>query len=64
VEKVKRSYNIPRKVADAFDKECDKYGYVREKVLAVMLMQFLESDPNARAKMFDRLDSFTQSKRG
>jgi hypothetical protein len=42
----------------AFDKESEKGGYVREKVIAAALNMFLESDPNARAKMFDRLSSF------
>jgi len=55
---IKRSYYLPAKLVTAFDKESDKCGYVREKVVAAALYMFLQSDPNARAKMFDRLSSF------
>jgi len=32
--KPKRSYYLPNKLIAAFDKECEKSGYVREKVVA------------------------------
>ena len=56
--KVKRSYYLPAKLIAAFDKECDKSGYVREKVVAAAICKFLDSDANSRTKMFDRLASF------
>jgi len=56
--KPKRSYYLPGKLVSAFDKECSKSGYVKEKVVAAAMMQFLDSDPATRAKMFERLASF------
>jgi len=56
--KPKRSYYLPGKLVAAFDKECDKSGYVREKVVAAAMLAFLQGDPGARVKMFDRLASF------
>ena len=63
VEQIKRSYYLPQKLVDAFNKECGKFGYVREKVVACSIYRFLQSDPNTRAKMFDQLDNFLRSKR-
>jgi hypothetical protein len=63
MEKPKRSYYLPGKLVDAFDKEAAKGGYVREKVVASSMLAFLDSDPNTRAKMFERLDSFVGSKK-
>jgi hypothetical protein len=48
---------------DAFDKDCAKGGYVKEKVVAASMLAFLDSDPNARAKMFERLDAFNSGKK-
>jgi hypothetical protein len=56
--KTKRSYYLPGKLIAAFDKECDKLGYVREKVVAAAICKLLDSDPVSRTKMFDRLKSF------
>lgn len=63
MEKPKRSYYLPAKLVAAFDKDVEKSGYVREKVVAAALLSFLDSDPTARARMFDRLDSFVNTKR-
>jgi hypothetical protein len=56
--KPKRSYYLPGKLVVAFDKECEKSGYVREKIVAAAICQFLDSDAGTRAKMFSRLASF------
>jgi hypothetical protein len=56
--KPQRSYCLPGKLVAAFDKECQKTGYVREKVVAATTLAFLQSDPGVRAKMFERLASF------
>ncbi len=53
--KLKRSYWLPGKLVAAFDKECSKSGYVKEKVAAASMLNFLDSDPKTRAKMFERL---------
>ncbi len=60
--KIKRSYYLPGKLAAAFDKECDKSGFVREKVVAAAVCQFLGSDATSRAKMFDNLAKFLGGK--
>lgn len=64
MEKPKRSYYLPEKLVNAFDKECDKSGYVKEKVVAAAMLNFLDSNPDSRAKMFDSLDIFVRSKKG
>jgi hypothetical protein len=56
--KPKRSYYLPGKLVAAFDKECEKSGYVREKIVAAAICQFLDSDAGSRSKMFNRLASF------
>ena len=53
IDKPKRSYYLPGKLVDAFDKDCAKGGYVKEKVVAASMLAFLESNPGERAKMFD-----------
>ncbi len=63
MEKPKRSYYLPGKLVEAFDKEASKGGYVKEKMVAAAMLQFLDSGPDVRAKMFDRLDSFLSSKK-
>jgi hypothetical protein len=60
--KPKRSYFLPGKLVAAFDKECQKSGYVREKVVAAAMFAFLQSDANARAKMFEGLAKFVGGK--
>jgi len=61
-EKPKRSYYLPGKLVTAFDKECSKSGYVKEKVVAAAILCFLDAGPEARSKMFDRLDLFLRGK--
>ena len=56
VEKQKRSYYLPGKLLNDFDKDAAKNGYVREKAVAAGVLRFLESNPNERAKLFERLD--------
>ena len=60
--KVKRSYFLPEKLVEAFDRDAKKQGFVREKVLAASLAQFLRSDPVERAQMFEYLDQFLKGK--
>jgi hypothetical protein len=60
--KPKRSYYLPGKLVTAFDKDCQKSGYVREKVVAAAMLAFLNSDAGARAKMFDGLAKFVGGK--
>ena len=55
---IKRSYYLPKKLVEIFDKEAEKFGYVREKVVAAAVLAFLQSAPPARAKMFEKLASF------
>ncbi|UCD30384.1 MAG: hypothetical protein JSV03_07925 [Planctomycetota bacterium] len=61
--KPKRSYYLPGKLVTAFDKECSKSGYVREKVVAAAMLSFLDSNPNTRNAMFERLHSFLTGKK-
>jgi len=63
MDKPKRSYYLPGKLVDAFDKEATKGGFVREKVVAAAMLQFLSSGPAERAKMFEKLDTFVSSKK-
>ncbi|NLE62187.1 MAG: hypothetical protein GX616_27840 [Planctomycetes bacterium] len=53
---------MPGKLVTAFDKECSKAGYVKEKVVAVAMFEFLNSSPDQRATMFDQLDKFLSKK--
>ena len=61
--KPKRSYYLPAKLVKAFTAECAKNGYVKEKVVAAAMYDFLGSDPNTRSEMFDRLDKFVNAKK-
>ena len=62
MEKDKRSYYLPNKLVAAFDKEAQKQGYIREKVIAAAVAHFLRSGPNDRAQMFDDLDKLVSGK--
>ena len=62
MEQPKRSYYLPGKLVTAFGKECERSGYVKEKVVAAAMYTFLQSDATARAKMFDRLAKFVSGK--
>ena len=61
-EKEKRSYFLPGKIVELFDREADKHGFFREKVVAAAIANFLKSDPNARAVMFEHLDQLLKGK--
>jgi hypothetical protein len=63
MEKPKRSYYLPGKLVTAFDRECSKSGYVKEKVVAAAMLSFLEGSPEFRNNMFERLDVFLRGKR-
>ena len=63
VDKPKRSYYLPGKLVDAFAKDAAKGGYVKEKMVAAAMLEFLNSSPDARAKMFERLDAFLGGKK-
>ena len=58
----KRSFCLPAKLVTAFDKEAEKQGVVREKVVAAAILMFIESDPNYRAAIFDRPGKFLDGK--
>lgn len=62
MEKPKRSYYLPGKLVAAFDKECGRSGYVKEKVVAAAMLAFLDADPESRSRMFERLDQFLRSR--
>ena len=62
MEKDKRSYYLPDELLAAFDKDADKQGYVREKVVAAAIAQFLRSSPDERAQMFEYLDKLVSGK--
>ena len=62
MEKDKRSYFLPNKLVSAFDKEAQKQGYIREKVIAAAIAQFLRSGPTERAAMFEDLDKLVSGK--
>lgn len=62
MDKPKRSYYLPGRLVTAFDKECSKAGYVKEKVVAAAMFEFLNSSPDQRATMFDKLDRFLSKK--
>ncbi|HOB75834.1 MAG TPA: hypothetical protein PKG54_15060 [Phycisphaerae bacterium] len=63
MEKPKRAYYLPGKLVAAFDKECVRSGYVKEKVVAAAILAFLESGPEARSRMLERLHNFLKTKR-
>ena len=62
MEKLKRSYYLPGKLVGAFDKDCARSGYIKEKVVAAALLSFLDSNAEQRSKLFDRLDAFLRAK--
>jgi len=63
MEKPKRSYYLPSKLVSAFDRECSKSGYVKEKVVAAAMLCFLDSPPELRSGMFEKLDTFLKGKK-
>jgi hypothetical protein len=63
MNKPKRSYYLPAKLVAAFDKDVEKSGYVREKVVAAAILAFLDSDAAGRSKMLDRLDGYVNGKK-
>ena len=62
MDKDKRSYFLPNKLVAAFDKDADKQGYVREKVVAAAIAHFMRSSPDKRAQMFEYLDKLVSGK--
>ena len=62
MHKSKRCFSLPKKLITNFEKECAKSGYVREKVVAAAVLKFLDSDPNTRSKVFERLAKLSGGK--
>ena len=62
MDKEKRSYFLPNKLVETFDREAKRQGYVREKVIAAAIAQFLRSGPAERAEMFEDLDQLLKGK--
>lgn len=60
---IKRSYYLPGKLLTAFGKECSRSGYIKQNVVAAAVLSFLDSNPEQRSKMFDRLDRFQRNKK-
>ena len=58
MDKPLRSYYLPAKLLARYERTCDTYGHKREMALAAAMLAFLDSDPNARAKAFERLERF------
>ena len=54
-----RSFYLPVKLVNAFARETERVGLVREKAVAAAVLYFLESDPNARCAMFQKLYEYT-----
>lgn len=64
-DKPKRSYYLPRKLIAELDKECQRSGYVRERVVAAAIHTFLRASAQERQRMFNGLHTFLGgSKRG
>lgn len=63
MDKSKRSYFLPTKLVTIFDKECKRGGYVRERVVAAAIANFLKASPNDRHKMFLLLDEMLTSRK-
>jgi hypothetical protein len=62
MKKLKRSYYLPLKLIDNFDNECQRSGFVRERVVAAAVYNFLQSNANDRHAMFLDLDKFMNRK--
>lgn len=62
-EKEKRSYFLPNKLLEQFDREADRLGYFRDKVVAAAIASFLKSGPDVRAAMFEDLERIVKGKR-
>jgi metal-responsive CopG/Arc/MetJ family transcriptional regulator len=62
MDKHKRSYFLPNKLVEALDREAKKQGYVREKLIAAAIANFLRSGPTERAAMFEDLDKLVKGK--
>lgn len=61
-KQIKRSYYLPGKLVEMFDREARKQGYIREKAVSAAIASFLKSDPVARAGMFEYLDQLLKGK--
>jgi hypothetical protein len=59
----KRSYYLPKKLIDAFDKDCRQNGFVRQRAAAAAICKFLNASPDERQQMLDNLAKFLSSKR-
>ena len=48
----------------AFLRHGDFLKDIGGKIVAAAILDFMDSDPNTRSKMFERLDAFLKSKKG
>jgi hypothetical protein len=53
-----RSYLLPGKLRGLFDEQARRYGYIRHHVVGAMVLHFLQSDADDRARMLDNLERF------
>lgn len=58
VAQEKRSYYLPKKLIEAFDRECRQHGVVRQRAAAAAICTFLSASPDARQRMLDNLAKF------
>ncbi len=63
MDKPKRSYYLPAKLIAAFDRECERMGLVKERVVAAAVLYFLEADAEPRQHMLEDLDAFIHGTR-
>jgi hypothetical protein len=57
-DKEKRSYYLPKKLIAELEKECQRSGFVRERVVAAAVHSFLQASAQQRQQMFDTLHGF------
>lgn len=61
--KPNRSFYLPARLIAFFDREAERAGHVKQMMIAAAMLRFLESNPQERAQMFERLDSFLNGAR-
>lgn len=54
----KRSYYLPKKLIEAFGKECRQQGFVRQRAAAAGILRFLNASPQQRQTMLENLAKF------
>lgn len=61
MDKPKRSYYLPAKVVAALDRETERLGLVKERVVAAAILHFLQSGPEPRHTMMEKLDAYLRT---